>query len=99
MEKINIKECMKKIIVLLAFFSIAEAKFLMAQLPEQVKTENGILQGTYENGLAVYKGIPFAAPPVGDLRWKAPQPVAKWNGIRAADKFAPGAMQGIDPPS
>lgn len=90
---------MKKIIALLTFFIVVAANFLMAQLPAQVKVENGILQGTYENGLTVYKGIPFAAPPVGDLRWKAPQPAAKWNGIRMADKFGPGAMQGINPPS
>lgn len=88
---------MKKIIALLIFF--VAVNFVMAQLPAPAKVENGILQGTYENGLTVYKGIPFAAPPVGNLRWKAPQPAANWKGIRMADKFAPGAMQGINPPS
>ena len=52
------------------------------------------LQGTKEDGLTVYKGIPFAAPPVGDLRWRAPQPAARWEGVRPADKFAPECMQG-----
>src|SRR5690606_2928229 len=42
----------------------------------------------------VYKGIPFAAPPVGELRWRAPQPAAKWEGVRAADKFGPDPYQG-----
>ena len=90
---------MKKIIALFAFFIVMAPLFLMAQQPAPVKVENGVLQGIYENGLTVYKGIPFAAPPVGDLRWKAPQPAAKWTGVRMADKFAPGAVQGIDPPS
>ncbi|MEP6746971.1 MAG: carboxylesterase family protein [Bacteroidota bacterium] len=70
-----------------------------AQQPKPVKVAGGLLQGTVEDGLNVYKGIPFAAPPVGELRWKAPQPAAKWDGVRMADKFAPGAMQGINPPS
>jgi para-nitrobenzyl esterase len=58
-----------------------------------VKVAEGTLQGTAENGLTVFKGIPFAAPPVGDLRWKAPQPAAKWNGVLKADRFGPQAMQ------
>ncbi len=70
-----------------------------AQQPKSIKINDGLLQGTFENGLTVYKGIPFAAAPVGDLRWKAPQPPAKWDGVRMADKFAPGAIQGINPPS
>jgi len=71
----------------------------LAQQPKPVKVGGGLLQGTVEDGLTVYKGIPFAAPPVGDLRWKAPQPAASWDAVRMADKFAPGAMQGINPPS
>ena len=47
-----------------------------------------------EEGLAVYRGVPFAAPPVGDLRWRPPQPAAKWDGVRAADKFAPAVRAG-----
>ena len=58
------------------------------------KVEQGTLAGTVENGLTVYRGIPFAAPPVGDLRWRAPQPAAKWEGVRQADKFAPQCVQG-----
>ena len=90
---------MKKIIAQFTFFMVIAPMLLMAQQPAPVKVVNGILQGTFENGLTVYKGIPFAAPPVGDLRWKAPQPAGKWEGVRLADKFAPGAMQGINPPS
>ena len=56
--------------------------------------EQGPLQGTNEDGLTVYRGIPFAAPPVGDLRWRAPLPAAKWAGVRQADKFGPSPIQG-----
>ena len=59
------------------------------------KVEQGELKGTVEDGLTVYRGVPFAAPPVGELRWRAPQPAAKWEGIRAADKFAPQCIQSI----
>ena len=48
----------------------------------RVMTTNGIIEGTWEPdaGLHSFKGIPFAAPPVGELRWKPPQPVANWSG-------------------
>jgi para-nitrobenzyl esterase len=75
------------------------AGICIAQQPAPVKVENGLLQGTSENGLTVYKGIPFAAPPVGDLRWRPPQPAAKWEGIRQAAKFAPGPIQAWGAPA
>jgi para-nitrobenzyl esterase len=59
-----------------------------------VKVEGGLLEGTSEDGLTVYRGIPFAAPPVGGLRWRAPQAPQKWDGVKHADKFAPECMQG-----
>jgi para-nitrobenzyl esterase len=65
-----------------------------AGLADTAKTANGTVSGTVEDGLAVYRGIPFAAPPVGDLRWRPPQPAAKWSGVRAAEKFAPPCVQG-----
>ena len=67
--------------------------------PVQVKVEQGIVQGTIEDSLRVFKGIPFAAPPVGDLRWKAPQPAPKWKGIKITTEYAPAAFQGGNPPS
>lgn len=64
-----------------------------AQAP-QAKTEQGVLEGVREaSGISSYKGIPFAQPPVGELRWKAPQPPKKWNGVRKADTFGSNAMQ------
>jgi para-nitrobenzyl esterase len=65
-----------------------------AAQPAPVMTEYGLVQGAAENGLTVYRGIPFAAPPLGDLRWRAPQPAAKWQGVREAVQFAPDPYQG-----
>jgi len=67
--------------------------------PDQAKVEQGIVQGTIEDGLKVFKGIPFAAPPVGELRWKAPQPAQKWESIKEAKTYGPAAYQGGNPPS
>ncbi|MFH1197799.1 MAG: carboxylesterase family protein [bacterium] len=61
--------------------------------PEPVKVEEGLLQGKFEDGLTVYKGIPFAAPPIGDLRWRAPQPAARWEGVKQVTEFAPTPIQ------
>jgi para-nitrobenzyl esterase len=64
-----------------------------------VEVEGGLVQGVAADGLTVYKGLPFAAPPVGDLRWRPPQPAAKWTGVRAADQYAPGCLPSMgDPP-
>jgi para-nitrobenzyl esterase len=59
-----------------------------------VKTENGAVQGVVEKtGVVSFKGIPFAAPPVGDFRWREPQPVKNWEGVLKADKFSARPMQ------
>ncbi len=69
-------------------------------LPEgQVKVEGGIIEGSVTEDLAIYKGIPFAAPSIGDLRWKAPQPVEKWEGVKQTVEYAPAPMQGGNPAS
>jgi para-nitrobenzyl esterase len=60
---------------------------------ETVKVESGLIEGTFEDGLAVYRGIPYAAPPIGDLRWQPPQPVPEWQGVRKADKFGAPPVQ------
>jgi para-nitrobenzyl esterase len=61
--------------------------------PDVVKVDGGQVSGLTENGVRVYKGIPFAAPPVGALRWKAPQPIVPWTGVKAADTFSAECMQ------
>lgn len=59
-----------------------------------VRTTDGSVQGiTLSNGVRAFRGIPFAAPPVRELRWRPPQPAAKWQGVRAADRFANQCMQ------
>ena len=61
---------------------------------DPVKTVNGTIDGTTEpSGVRVFRGIPFAAPPVGDRRWKPPQPALNWEGVRQGDKFGPQCMQ------
>ena len=80
---------MKKLFLSLAF--LLPMMGTMAQT--QVKTAEGILEGKDLSGIKVFKGVPFAAPPVGNLRWKAPQPAAHWNGVREAKEYGPNPMQ------
>ena len=63
-----------------------------SQIREAAVT-GGRVSGVVTNGIAAFKGIPFAAPPVGDLRWKAPQPVKAWTGVKAATSFAASCLQ------
>src|SRR6185295_29184 len=59
-----------------------------------VKTDAGTVSGApASDGVTAYLGIPYAAAPVGDLRWRAPQPVAQWDGVRKADHFGTSCMQ------
>ncbi|GAA5521787.1 carboxylesterase family protein [Aliifodinibius salicampi] len=59
----------------------------------QTTIENGTIEGIDDSGIAIYKGIPFAQPPVGDLRWKPPANPEDWQGVREAKTFGPGCMQ------
>ena len=92
---------MKPLSFLVVVASIALWPALSGAGVPAVKVHAGVVQGVAEGGLTVYKGIPFAAPPVGELRWKAPQPVKAWQGTRPADKYAPACVQsmGGPPPS
>ena len=62
-----------------------------------VEVNGGKLEGIYEDGLYVFKGIPYAAPPVGPLRWLPPQPPEKWDGVRPAKEFGAIAPQNAMP--
>jgi para-nitrobenzyl esterase len=55
----------------------------------QIRIDQGMLSGTVEDGIEAFKGIPFAAAPIGPLRWRAPQPAPTWSGVRKADDFGP----------
>ncbi|HVU12006.1 MAG TPA: carboxylesterase family protein, partial [Phototrophicaceae bacterium] len=61
--------------------------------PTIVQTQSGAVQGALANGVIAFKGIPFAAPPVGDLRWRAPQPVQPWTGVKQTTAFVHDCMQ------
>lgn len=65
--------------------------------PVQVKVENGTIEGNYDtrSGLQTYFGVPFAKPPVGDLRWKAPQPVENWKGVLPTKSFGARPVQAV----
>ncbi len=67
--------------------------------PAPVRVEGGMLEGVATDGLTVYKGIPFATPPLADLRWRPPQPGAPWTGVRSADHFAPDCVPSMGEPS
>lgn len=58
------------------------------------RIDTGQLQGAETDGVVSFKGVPFAAPPVGEFRWRPPQPAQKWTGVRQAVEFAPNCMQG-----
>jgi para-nitrobenzyl esterase len=64
-------------------------------LAVQTKIENGIIEGNFDTktGIQKYFGVPFAKPPVGDLRWKAPQPLDNWAGVKQTKKFGPRPVQ------
>ena len=59
---------------------------------QTVKVTGGEVQGVVTDGIVSFKGIPFAAAPVGEMRWKAPKSVVAWTGVRKAGAFAPGCM-------
>src|ERR1700743_1415315 len=86
---------MKKNIFLL-FIAFTCTSFACAQTADStvVKISNGQSRGSVEaDGIHSFKGIPYAQPPVGDLRWKEPQSPKNWKGILHTDHFAPQAMQ------
>lgn len=95
MKNVNNTNVKHKIIMKKLFISLALALITLtagAQGP-RVKTAEGVIEGTYESGIKVFKGVPFAQPPIGELRWKAPQPVKAWSGVRSAKEFGPNPMQ------
>ena len=75
--------------------ALAASSAAIARSADEVAIDSGKLKGDYnsDHSVLIFKGVPFGAAPVGDLRWKAPQPAPKWSGVRAADKFGPACLQ------
>ncbi|MCQ2131597.1 MAG: carboxylesterase family protein, partial [Bacteroidales bacterium] len=90
---------LKKITLLLCALAVAACTTKEAYNPV-LTIEGGQIQGVAGDieGVYVYKGIPYAAPPIGDLRWKAPQPVQPWDGVKLCDQFGHPAFQGAHYP-
>jgi para-nitrobenzyl esterase len=80
------------VLLVVAVLSFTSA---FAAITDPVRVEQGLLAGTNGSSpeVRVYRGVPFAAPPVGDLRWKAPQPAMKWQGVRQATEFSNACWQ------
>src|SRR5678816_1066909 len=87
------------LITIAAGFLVASTG-LKAIISAPVKIDSGLVEGTASGqpSVRVFKGIPFAAPPLGENRWKAPQPVAKWDGVRKADAFGAPCAAGAPAP-
>lgn len=92
---------MKKLACIFGVLFLLSAP-IMAQnnknsFPVQTKIEKGLIEGNYDTktGLQIYFGVPFAKPPVGDLRWKAPQSLDNWSGVKETKKFGPRPVQSI----
>jgi len=88
-----------RIALCLAFsFSLTMLVHAQATDPAIVKTENGLVRGVVANGVISWKGIPYAKPPIGELRWRVPQSVQAWSEVKDATKFGPACMQTDDIP-
>ena len=81
--------------MVLAAAALAITAPAFSQIAEPVQLDAGLISGrfTSSTGIRLFKGIPFAAPPLGDLRWRPPQPVTSWNGLRRADEFGNVCIQ------
>jgi para-nitrobenzyl esterase len=95
---------MKNVRVILFFCIAVGFGACSTKTPQQIKDSvtlaDGTVSGSFDEstGIITFKGIPFAAPPVGDLRWKAPQPVEPWEGVKQCTKFSASPMQATPMP-
>ena len=87
------KKSMKFVMMALVAMAIQACSQQRAEMTLQVKTQAGVVEGIAEDGIKKFLGVQFAAAPVGDLRWKAPQPVPAWEGVREAKAFGNDPMQ------
>src|SRR5215203_4560552 len=89
---------MKRVVLLVVLAAMTvHLSHVAALVPEQVRVDTGLLQGvtgTVHPTVRIFKGVPFAAPPLGENRWRAPQPAAKWDGVFKANAFGPSCTGG-----
>lgn len=88
---------MKRLLTIVWVFCAFMAIDVQGQPLQKTHVETGDVEGILDGTLAVYKAIPYAAPPVGDLRWRDPQPAKAWEGVRVCDKFGPWPPQPTRP--
>ncbi|HEX9151018.1 MAG TPA: carboxylesterase family protein [Flavobacterium sp.] len=83
------------LLLVVPFFTRAQHAENQNAFPVQIAISNGIIEGEFDvkTNIQNFKGIPFAQPPVGNLRWKAPQPLTNWTGVKQTKKFGPRAIQ------
>lgn len=93
---------MHKVFLSLSFFLLLALSSIAQEnnnnyFPAQTKIDNGIIEGNFDTktGIQLYLGVPFAKPPIGPLRWKAPQPLDNWKGVKQTKKFGPRPIQTI----
>src|SRR4051794_40087201 len=82
--------------LLFASFKVKQRPYeQIASFPDTVRIATGLISGgkADDRDVTFFKGIPFAAPPLGELRWKMPQPVTPWQGVKSCVAFAPSPMQ------
>jgi para-nitrobenzyl esterase len=94
MSRHLLKSCRAGVLAGAALLVLATTGSGDAARPPEARVDSGALQGVVEDGVVSYKGIPFAAPPVGELRWRPPQPVRPWAGVRQATEYGADCMQG-----
>ena len=85
--KLSILKKLSFLLFFISFIPICHAQFKL------ISTKNGKISGTKNGNVSIFKGIPFAAPPVGELRWKAPEPAKNWSGIKKCEAFSASPMQ------
>ncbi|WP_026951097.1 carboxylesterase/lipase family protein [Algoriphagus mannitolivorans] len=90
-------EKLLKVVILFFFGTTLAFSQSDNSMPVQTKIKNGVIEGNYNvtNGISTYFGIPFAKPPVGELRWKAPVAADSWTGVKETKKFGPRPVQGL----
>ena len=80
----------------LCFLGMVSLFQALAALPQPVRSDSGLVEGVLgKDSVVAFKGVPFAAPPVGNLRWRAPRPPAPWRDVRRADQFGASCIQTI----